>query len=138
MKGAQRKLKAKDMITPRVFRWMTLVGLPAPFILACTAYLVRHGRVQPGSLDAVEYYAGAKTWASELRQAGYRVATFELKDGEDILTDEGFLTALALLLSLAPGGVGHWAVVCSSWVQVNHGRQPAGQRRPPLCCRVRC
>jgi len=130
----QRKLHTRDLVPPSLYARMKAVGLPAGFILACVAWLVRHDPPSPGSLDAVEFFAGVKTWAAELRKQNFVVETFEKNDEpihEDILSDFGFLRALRCIFSCRrDSGVTHWATVCSSWVQVNRATSGRSLQSP--------
>ena len=106
---------------------MAAMGLPVGFIFTAVAYLIKGQRVRLGTLDGVEFFAGVASWTKEMRNAGLKIGTFELQDGQDILSAEGLLLALELLLSCKPGGIAHWATVCSSWVTINRG---TSQRSP--------
>ena len=60
---------------------------------------------------------------SELRQ-GFAAETSERLDcpiHQDIMTVDGFLRVVRTLIRIRPGGVAHWAPVCSSWVLINRG-----------------
>eukprot|EP00975_Prorocentrum_lima_P029844 6261970-Prorocentrum_lima.AAC.1 len=52
------------------------------------------------------------------------------EDTMGILSDRGFINALALALSIQPRGGSPLAIVCSTWVWVNQGTSGRSQTRP--------
>ena len=76
------------------------------------------------SLDHVEYFAGQGRVTEAFRDAGLVGITFEVKADpvfQNLLTAEGFTTAVLWVLKLRPGGQILAAPVCSSWVTINAG-----------------
>jgi hypothetical protein len=86
----------------------------------------------------VEYFAGIASWTKELNSKGIKTVAYEILTNpkHDLLSDEGLLNALALVLRTKAMGVHHWATVCSSWVCINRhtsGRSmanPLGHKEP--------
>ena len=71
----------------------------------------------PRDLDLAELWAGVGNVALAGRQAGHATRTFEKKDdlADDLLTPDGFLRAVTLVMRLRPGGLLGTAPTCSSF-----------------------
>ena len=70
-------------------------------------------------LDVVELWSGVGSIASAAQKAGYKVATVDLKFGEDLTTQEGFEDAVNKVLRLKPGGILSMGIECRSFVFLN-------------------
>ena len=70
-------------------------------------------------LDVVELWSGVGSIASAAQKAGYKVATVDLKFGEDLTTREGFEDAVNKVLRLKPGGLLSMGIECRSFVFLN-------------------
>ena len=78
----------------------------------------------------VEVFAGCKSLTEQMIRRGLRFASFEKDDGQDILTDVGYLTLLNMIRNTMRGGLIHYATVCSSWVFLNLGTSQRSPSRP--------
>ena len=111
-----------ELLTPLVKQRWHAMGLPLFFLVGVTTFLHATGATEPHDLDAIEMFAGCKSWSSELQKSGLRVFSFEINDDAEhcnFLNDRGLLTALGAIWRCKPGATVHWATVCSSWVTVN-------------------
>ena len=70
-------------------------------------------------LDVVELWSGVGSIASAAQKAGYKAATVDLKNGEDLTTREGFEDAVSKVLRLKPGGLLSMGIECRSFVFLN-------------------
>ena len=70
------------------------------------------------NFKCVEYFSGVGNVARAFDSRNLRSRTYDVIDDprEDLNTPEGLLMALFLACCLMPGGLAHWATVCSSWV----------------------
>ena len=86
---------------------------------------------EPGlALQAVEIFAGVAAVTTAATRAGHVAEAIDVVIGgkrHDLLTRGGFLTALACVLALPPGGLAVLAPVCSSFVFPNSSR--TGRKR---------
>lgn len=105
-----------------------LVWIGAPPIVAAVALLVVARTHLAGSdaqtLDAVEFFAGARAFSNAVAEAGRAVVAYDIvydADRMDILSDVGFANAVRLVLSLHSGSQSLSAPVCSSWTFINRG-----------------
>ena len=80
----------------------------------------------PRDLDLAELWAGVGNVALAGRQAGHATCTFEKKDdlADDLLTPDGFLRAVTLVMRLRPGGLLGTAPTCSSFGFANSNKCP--------------
>ncbi len=90
-------------------------------ILAIVLCLLAHGRLGPGAptYDAVEFFSGQGAYTNALTEQGFSCAAYELLDDSvrcDILSAEGFVHAVELVLWAHAGALLHFATVCASWV----------------------
>ena len=70
-------------------------------------------------LDVVELWSGVGSIASAAQKAGYKAATVDLKNGEDLTTREGFEDAVSKVLRLKPGGLLSMRIERRSFVFLN-------------------
>ena len=70
-------------------------------------------------LDVVELWSGVASIATAAQRAGYKVATVDLKEGQDLTTREGFQDAVNKVLRLKPGGLLSMGIECRSFVFLN-------------------
>lgn len=98
------------------------------------------GRVAP-DLHMVEYFSGVGVVQAAFKQNGKAAVPYDVKcDPElnNLMTDMGLYEATNLACRLMPGGLAHWATVCSSWVficQASTGRSvtsPLGFNTPTV------
>lgn len=76
------------------------------------------------ALQCVEFFAGQGAVSLALQDRGWATAQFERDGGpstQDMLTIDGFVNAIALILRLQPGGLVWFGIVCSSWVWLCRG-----------------
>ena len=90
-----------------------------------------HGSGAGGALDVVELWSGSGAVVQAALAAGLTAAPFDknriagVTDSgdpqrtEDILLEDGFRNAVALVLRVRPGGLVWMAPVCSSWIFLN-------------------
>ena len=124
MKSLPKPRRVRDIITPNIKKKMQHLGLPIMFVLAVVSHLISIGSVGPRDVDAVEWFAGCKSWSTALRAKGLTVISYEMNDdavNQNLLTDAGLLHAMSLVFRTKPNGVHHWATVCSSWVTIDRG-----------------
>jgi len=78
----------------------------------------------PRDLDLAELWAGVGHVALAGRQAGHATCTFERQDdlADDLLTPDGFLRAVTLVMRLRPGGLLGTAPTCSSFGFANSNK----------------
>ena len=78
----------------------------------------------PRDLDLAELWAGVGHVALAGRQAGHVTRTFERNDdlADDLLTPDGFLRAVTLVMRLRPGGLLGTAPTCSSFGFANSNK----------------
>ena len=71
-------------------------------------------------LDVVELWSGVGLHSFRLlKKLGYKAATVDLKNGEDLTTREGFEDAVSKVLRLKPGGLLSMGIECRSFVFLN-------------------
>ena len=141
---AKHMAKARRL-SSKVTRRMRAVGLPVGFLLNVVNHILLLNPDLQRDLDGVEFFAGTKVWASALKEQGYNIATMEINDDQpqqDILSPEGFIYAVTLLLRSKFRAVHHYATVCSSWVTINRGTsgrclsRPLGRAELPYVARA--
>ena len=101
------------------------------------ATLVLFG-VQDRNVEVIEWFCGVGHVAQGCSENSLAALGYDRDRSaqQDMLTDDGFLLALVLVLSLARFGTQHFATVCSSWVWMawdKTGRSiatPMGLSRP--------
>lgn len=89
------------------------------------------GREPDRDLTFVEIFAGEAAVSRGMRLLGYAGSTFDMRlsESHDILTPVGFLTVLAAVLRIRPGGVLWAAPPCSTWVFLS--RHSTGRNKDP-------
>ena len=72
----------------------------------------------------VEFFSGEAAITRAMREACRQAASFDVRDEpvfQNMLTSEGFVLAMLLVLRLVPGAGMLAAPVCSTWVWLNRG-----------------
>ncbi len=116
-----------DLLEPRDAPAMVASALAAgvPKSVLRVATMVARAQRCPGhtaSFDAVEFFAGQRRICKALRLHGLSAVPFDkftIDNRMDLESSQGFSLALAILLSVKPGGLVWLAPVCSSWVFIN-------------------
>jgi len=75
-------------------------------------------------IDCIDFFAGAARIKKSFRSLGFQAISYEKTDDpshQDLLSFEGFITALIFVMRLKPSGITHWGTVCSTWVWVSRG-----------------
>ena len=121
-----QKLKhaaASRGLCPGALKKMLLVGLPL-VIINCFVFLEAMTPLSSAArTDAAELFSGAARVAQAFEYNDFEAAQFDYERHdvfENILRPEGILTLLRILRDVRPGGLCHWATVCSTWVYLSH------------------
>ena len=108
-------------MSPSAFRQLKRLGAPL-ILFALLASLFRsclqHGGV-PTPIDGVEFFSGVGNIAARMNKLGYDCLAYDINHadpGQNLNTDEGFITALSWGARIRENGLCSWGTVCSSWV----------------------
>ena len=119
IKRNRAPLKGKDLV-------QLLMDIKAPAIVIYLVVLILNNpnfETSP-TLDGVEWFCGDRAITKSFVKKGYNFRGYDIRICNtlmDIMTTEGFLTALNFAVKLCLAGFGHLAIVCSSWVFMNSG-----------------
>lgn len=139
-----QKLKAAAAsrgLAPKAFKRMVLCGFPLIFMNALVLIQNFFPSSESTRTDVSELFSGVAYVAEAWTGAGLEASVYDILRHpvmEDILSPEGFLTAMRNVKNIREGGVLHVATVCSTWVYIcraTTGRsvsKPLGNRREPL------
>ena len=123
------------------FKRMVLAGLPMAMLDAMVFLESMFPCSESMSTKVTELFSGVESVAGGFRDAQQPASVFDILRHalhEDIMSSEGFLTALRLVRDTEPGGLVHVAQVCSTWVylcRASTGRSrsnPLGDLSSPL------
>ena len=108
-------------MSPSAFRQLKRLGAPL-ILFALLASLFRsclqHGGV-PTPIDGVEFFSGVGNIAARMNKLGYDCLAYDINHadpGQNLNTDEGFITALSWGARIRENGLCSWGTVCSMWV----------------------
>ena len=103
---------------------LTIFGMSVEDVLRNTEW-----SNSPRNLECVEIFAGVGSVAAAASDLNLRAATYDrnripgsTEATEDITTQQGFRTAVSLVMRLVPAGLLWLAPVCSSWGYMNASR----------------
>ena len=113
---------ARAGITGKCFRSLLRMGAPLFVLNAIYILFQCPATSNCHDLDSVEMFAGVSAVHRAMEAAMYRSAAYDVELGgelQEIISLAGFCTALQYLRRLRPGGLVHWATVCSTWVWIS-------------------
>ena len=128
-------------VHPSAFKRMVLAGLPL-VILNTFCFLESTTPLADQTRHACcEMFSGIGAVATAFRTSGYPAEEYDVlrhNKFENILTTEGFLTALNRVRCCRDLGLTHWATVCSTWVYLSRSSTGRSSSNPGGDTSVRC
>ena len=118
----------KRGLTPSGAKWLLACGMPISFlnllVFLESVFKVGNNDGEQEPVEFIEYFSGAARIHSRFTEAKVSSLKFdevESKEFEDMLSESGFLTALAFAKRLVAFGVGHYGTCCKSWIFTSRG-----------------
>ena len=140
-----KHLAASRGLEPRALKRMIAIGLPMIILNALVFLETAEPLADSQRTECAEMYSGVASIAGAFEVHGYTSARYDEKRHElfeNILSAEGFLTALKTTRNVRQFGLSSWATVCSSWVylcRASTGRNaafPEGDERLRIVSRA--
>jgi len=119
-------------ISGRQYRWLKRFNAP-PIVYHTFLYCMMKLRAFSQDIDAIDFFAGVANVKKGLTMLRYRACAYDIINDEiyqNLLTDEGWLTAFAWVARLKDTGFTHWGTVCSTWVWISRHSTGRSKQRP--------
>ena len=124
----------------QTFRSLQRLGMPIVLYRILHDLTGMRDLVQHQDLDFVEFFSGQGHLHRSVRSLGLKATGYDLKQDavlQNIMTVQGFITAVQWCRRVRAGGHCHFGTVCSSWVWMCRATTrrsescPLGDRRAP-------
>lgn len=120
-------------IPKKAFQSMLVCGMPMLFLNLLVFLEAVFPRSSDGGLDMAELFSGVGHVHEAFLEKDFAGAVYDIHRHslfEDVLSSEGYLTLVRTVRNVKPGGVTHWATVCSSWIYLSRASSGRSASRP--------
>ena len=128
-----KHLAAARGLSSRQFRMLLLCGIPMYFINLLAFVQSVFPRNQQVATECSELFAGAAMIHNAWTEQGRPASKFDIEHHrlfENILSAEGYTTAVKMVMGIKPGGLASFATVCSTWIYLSRSSTGRSAARP--------
>ena len=108
-------------IRPYQYRNLMRFAVP-PVLISMLLFMGTSPVGDTSPIDVIDFFAGGASVQKAFTTMQYRAVAYDIVNDatyQDLLSDEGWLTALSWANRLSEGGLTHWGTVCSTWVWIS-------------------